>query len=402
VILEGLAGLVGVLLVAGVGVPVLVFALQVLTASLLGVGRSSAGSDVGDGRHPLTAVLVPAHDEELGIGATIDALRPQLQPGDRVLVVADNCRDATADVARRHGAEVFERVDAQRRGKGYALDAGLRHLAKHPPQVVVVVDADCLVEAGALGRIARRAVELDRPVQAYYAMLPVPDPGLGQRVAAFAWTVKNLVRPAGAARWGLPCQLMGTGMAMPWSSLETVSLASGHIVEDMKLGVDLALMGRPPAFEPAARVTSEFPTSAVGEATQRARWEHGHLQVLLAQGPRLLMQGLRRADWRAVGLAADLMVPPVSLLFTLALLAALAGAALGWTSGLSWIGWSTAAVLGLLVATLLIAWARFGRDALSVGDLLRAPLVALGKLPLYLQFVVGRQSQWVRTRRKGE
>lgn len=400
--LEWLSGLVGVLLVVGVGAPVLVFALQVLTASLLGVRRQPAGDDDAGGPRPLTAVLVPAHDEELGIGATIDALRPQLQPGDRVLVVADNCRDATAAVARRHGAEVFERFDTKRRGKGYALDAGLRHLAQQPPQVVVVVDADCLVEAGALGRIARRAAELDRPVQAYYAMLPVPDPGLGQRVAAFAWTVKNLVRPAGAAHWGLPCQLMGTGMAMPWSTLSAVSLASGHIVEDMKLGVDLALTGRPPAFEPAARVSSEFPTSEVGQATQRTRWEHGHLQVLFGLGPRLLMQGLRRADWRAIGLAADLMVPPVSLLFMLALFASLAGALLAWASGLWWIAWSTAGLLGLLVATLLVAWARFGRDVLSVGDLLRAPLVALGKLPLYLQFVVGRESQWVRTRRKGE
>src|SRR5438105_1471528 len=73
---------------------------------------------------PRCAVLVPAHDEEAGVGRTLEAVRAQLAPGDRVLVVADNCADRTAAVAAAAGADVAERRDPARRGKGYALDFG--------------------------------------------------------------------------------------------------------------------------------------------------------------------------------------------------------------------------------------------------------------------------------------
>jgi cellulose synthase/poly-beta-1,6-N-acetylglucosamine synthase-like glycosyltransferase len=68
------------------------------------------------------AVLIPAHNESAGIEATLRCLQAQLRAGDRVLVVADNCDDDTAAVARDAGAEVIERIDAIHRGKGFALD----------------------------------------------------------------------------------------------------------------------------------------------------------------------------------------------------------------------------------------------------------------------------------------
>jgi cellulose synthase/poly-beta-1,6-N-acetylglucosamine synthase-like glycosyltransferase len=102
------------------------------------------------------AVLIPAHNEETGIGPTLSSILPQLGAGDRVLVVADNCTDATAAVARASGAEVVERTDATRRGKGYALDFGVRTLEKAPPAVVVIVDADCTLESGSLDRLVRK------------------------------------------------------------------------------------------------------------------------------------------------------------------------------------------------------------------------------------------------------
>ena len=77
-------------------------------------------------------VLVPAHDEEAVIGATLALLVPTLPAGGRVVVVADNCHDLTADVARSYGAEVVERQDPIQRGKGFALDFGIRYLAKSP------------------------------------------------------------------------------------------------------------------------------------------------------------------------------------------------------------------------------------------------------------------------------
>ena len=74
---------------------------------------------------------------------------------DRVLVVADNCDDHTAELARRAGAEVFVRIDPDHRGKGYAMQFGLQALRANPPDVIVVIDADCLTETDAIDTLAR-------------------------------------------------------------------------------------------------------------------------------------------------------------------------------------------------------------------------------------------------------
>jgi cellulose synthase/poly-beta-1,6-N-acetylglucosamine synthase-like glycosyltransferase len=395
----GAAAGVALLLLA---LPVAVFAWQVLTASALGMPRRAMPEATGPVR---VGVVIPAHNESRGIRATLDALLPQLKPGDRVLVVADNCSDDTAAVARAAGADVTERFDPVRRGKGYALDHGVRHLAASadgPPDVVVIVDADCLVEPGALQRIAGVAHQRQQPVQAAYLMLAPAGASLKMRIAAFAWIVKDLVRPAGAAHWGMPCQLMGTGMAFPWKVLQGASLATGHIVEDMKLGTDLALAGTPPWFEPQAVVTSEFPTSEQGVATQRARWEHGHLQVLSSPALPLIRRGITRGDLRSLALAVDLVVPPFALLVMLVVLAsALAVLAFG-IGGPAWPAVLGLVLLSLVTVSVLAAWARFARHVVSLTDMVSAPLYALNKVPLYLRYLAGRQSEWVRTRRKGE
>ena len=218
------------------------------------------------------AVLVPAHDEASGIAASLATIVAQLAPGDRLLVVADNCSDDTADVAAAAGAEAIRRHDPDRRGKGYALDFGVRHLAADAPEIVVIVDADCILHPGSLARIATTCAATGRPVQALYLMGSPPGAALSTRISEFAWAVRNRVRPLGALRLGVPCQLMGTGMAFPWPVIEAAPLASGHIVEDMCLGLDLAEAGTPPVFCPDALVTSTFASKADGLAVQRTRW----------------------------------------------------------------------------------------------------------------------------------
>lgn len=225
--------------------PVLLLLLQVLMACL-----PRPAQPVGGSRRPQVAVLVPAHDEASIIRATLASITPQLQPGDRLLVVADNCTDDTAQLAREAGAEVVERHDVRLRGKGYALDFGVRHLAGQPPEVVIVVDADCRVGEAAIERLALRCQQVARPVQALYLTHAPAGAGPKVQVAEFAWRVKNLVRPRGWARLGLPCQLMGAGMAFAWRDLALVDLANGHLVEDVKLGLDLCQQGKPRSSAP--------------------------------------------------------------------------------------------------------------------------------------------------------
>jgi cellulose synthase/poly-beta-1,6-N-acetylglucosamine synthase-like glycosyltransferase len=342
---------------------------------------------------------VPAHNEEAAIGKTIETLQPELKTGDRLAVIADNCTDETAAVAREAGAIVIERRDASRRGKGYALDCGLRFLEADPPAAVVMVDADCNVEPGAVERIARMAVAKGRPVQATNLLEVPPSPGGRDLVSALAFLVKNLVRPRGLDRLGLPCLLTGTGMAFPWAVIRSACLATGNIVEDMQLGLDLAIAGHPPVFAPEARVTGSLPKQESAAKSQRTRWEHGHIETVLKQVPRLLKEAIRQKRFDLLALALDLCVPPLSLLVML-WAACTAAAILAGVWGASAVPACLLAGSGMLILlSIVAAWAFFGRAALPVQALAAVPLYLLWKIPLYLAFLVRRQTEWVRTER---
>ena len=269
--------------------PVLVFLLQVLAAIFLAKPSASIKLNLVKPNlvKPKLAILMPAHNESLVIAQTIQSIMSQLGNQDYLLVVADNCNDDTAAIARNLGAIVIERINQHERGKGYALDYGLQHLKANPPQVVLIIDADCMVENDAINKLGSACMAYQRPIQALYLMQSQPSPSLKARIAAFAWLVKNKVRPLGFKALGLPCQLMGTGMAFLWQDIVKVNLASGHIVEDMKLGADLCRMNKAPLFLPEALVTSVFPPTAEATSTQRTRWEHGHLSMILTEAPSL-------------------------------------------------------------------------------------------------------------------
>jgi len=391
--------LYGLLTIAAVlvSLPAAVLVIQLLLSLLrpkLPSTQSSSSTRI--------AVLVPAHDEASGIAHTIQSIKKQLPDGSRLVVVADNCSDHTATLARQAGAEVIERFDAVLRGKGYALDFGLRWLSADPPDVLIVLDADCEIHADGIPRLAERCLSSGRPIQSLYLMRSAGPSSLRMRIAEFAWLVKNHLRPLGSARIGAPCQLTGTGMAFPWRLIASVSLANGHLVEDMKLGVDLAMQGTPPQFAPDVLVTSSFPTTAQGVASQRQRWEHGHLAMLGRELPRLIGAALMRRSPIAFALAADLLVPPLALLVLL-LVFVLALGLVGWLVG----GWTAPVVIAgtslvLLCVATLLAWFKHGRSVLTLSDLLSVPSYVLWKIPLYLRFIFNRQIDWIRTQRDGE
>lgn len=374
--------------------PVGVLFVQVLLAWLPARSLPSAKSS-----RPRVAVLVPAHNESSVIVATLKTIGPQLLEGDRLLVVADNCSDDTASLARAAGAEVVERSNDRQRGKGYALDFGVRHLASAAPDVIIIVDADCQISEGFVERLATCCIDSGRPTQSLNLMRAPAGSGLKVQIAEFAWCVKNRVRPRGWARLGLPCQLMGTGMAFAWRDLPLIDLASGHIVEDLKMGLDFCRSGKPPLFCPDALVTSYFPRSEEGLTTQRTRWEHGHLGVILGDTPKLLVESMAKGNGNLLAMTLDLLVPPLALL-TLALVAAL---------GLSWLVFLLAGILApaliattgvlLLAATILLAWSQFGREIISFSALMYAPFYAVKKIPLYIGFLLKRQVEWVRSKR---
>jgi cellulose synthase/poly-beta-1,6-N-acetylglucosamine synthase-like glycosyltransferase len=402
-----MAWLVGTALVGlhlFVGVPVVMFFLQSLLARRHAQPRGpeaqpSATSDPSRGR---IVALVPAHNERLGIRNTIESVRAQLRPGDAVLVVADNCSDDTATVARSLGATCIERHDADRRGKGYALAFGVDHLRQDPPALVFMCDADCVVAPGSIDRLAQTCLQVQRPVQALDLMKARPGASLAQRFNEFAWRVKNQVRPLGAMAMGAPCQLMGTGMMFEWRWISTVPLASGHLAEDMQMGVNLALRGAWPQFEPRALVTSLFPLTDDAAQGQKKRWEHGHLATLRGAVPKLIWQGLLRGKPTLVAMGLDLTIPPLALLLTLMVGLAAVDLGIGWWFD-TWIPLALAlGLMALFGVALVKAWWQFGQGTLTGRELAMAPWLALRKIPLYVGYLVKGKTSWTRARRDDE
>ncbi len=348
---------------------------------------------------PTVAILMPAHNEASVISQTLKTLLPQLRNDDKLVVIADNCSDETAKIARELGATAIDRQDSERRGKGYALDYGLKFIEKEPPEVVVLVDADCICHPDSIDRIARLAIAENRPVQALYLMEQPPKPSPRDAVSALAFMVKNLVRPRGLNRLGLPCLLTGTGMAFPWSVISRASLASGNIVEDLQLGLDLAIAGYAPRFCGDANVTGILPQQQEAAKSQRTRWEHGYLQTLLAQVPQMLTAALTQKRLDLFALALELCVPPLSFLVMIWVGGAIA-ALLATTLGGSGLPAIIFGIQGLLIfLSILVAWAKFGRESLPALTLLAVPLYLLWKIPLYLAFLFKPQTKWVRTER---
>lgn len=376
------------------GVPILVLFVEVLAS----LGKPAPIALPA--RSGTLTVLIPAHDEERDIGRTVSDLLPQLQAGDRLVVIADNCTDQTAARAKEAGAVVCERNDSSRRGKGAALRFGLERLAENPPDVVLFVDAETQVAPGAVDTLHRWAMSLRKPVQAVYLLHSAHEAGMRSQVSALAFGVKNLVRPRGLRRLGLACPLLGTGMAVPWAMLDRGRLSEESIVEDLQMGIDLAVHGHPPLLCEDASVTGWLPLGEAAARVQRRRWEHGHLRTLLSQVPRLAALSILRAKPILLAMALDLAVPPLSFLCLLWAGWFAATAVAAW-HGYGKVPFFAASVSGgLLALSVVVAWAGHLRKQIPFRALMFVPFYVAWKIPLYLGFFVRSEKSWVRTPRE--
>jgi cellulose synthase/poly-beta-1,6-N-acetylglucosamine synthase-like glycosyltransferase len=377
-------------------VPIFVFFIQVLAAYFV---KTTFASEVN---HKLkVAVLIPAHNESAGILDTLNSVYPQMTEQDQLLVVADNCTDNTADIVRAQGINVIERFDDAQRGKGFALDFGIQYLKKSECDVLVIVDADCIVETGAIHKLASYAYEKNQPIQGLYLMQKKGEAQLKSKIAEFAWCIKNYVRPFGFAKLGLPCQLMGAGMAFPWPLIESVDLANGNIVEDMKLGIDFAFAGKAPIFYVNAKVHSYFPETATIQKGQSKRWEHGHLSMMMTQMPKLLVKGLKERNFQTIAMAFDLSIPPLALLVVILFVITLLTLILVWFFSVGMLAFKINLFgFTLLGLAIMIAWNGFGKKIISFGSMLYVPVYILKKIPNYISFINKRQSAWNKTKRE--
>ncbi len=379
-------------------IPALVFTVECLAAWL--PSRTKKDETPPTSNEQKVVVLVPAHNEESGITEALQSIREGLGDHGDILVVADNCTDSTAQVAKAAGAEVIERESKSENGKGYAMAFGLEHLKTTPPDVVVVVDADCRVEPKQLLRLAATAHHLDRPVQGEYLLETPADPTPKSRISGFAVLVKNHVRALGLRRLGLPCQLTGSGMAFPWALISKAPATNSYLVEDMLLGLEMARQGYAPRLAPEIKIRSVLPKDDQSGQKQRRRWEHGHLQTIATYGVPSIIEGFQKKNRELIAIGLDLMVPPLAFLVVLLLsswvITGLAAVIGYWSSPYTILTYA----LCMVIFSVFVTWLGFGRTILPPEHLGEIPKYIGWKLPLYLSFLrSGSHQDWERTDR---
>ena len=378
--------------VAAVALPVGVLTVECI-AALLPIRKRAAS--VGRYR-PRIAVIVPAHNEEIVIGGALATIIPDLEPNDRLLVIAHNCTDQTCVIARRYGADVLEVEDDGSHGKPGALSLGLQTLDSDPPEVVVIIDADCIVEQGSIDVLARMAFAYGGPVQGTY-LIDNNETALGA-ISAMAVLVKNFIRPLGLYNLRLPCLLNGSGVACPFHIFRNVPHGMGSIAEDYQLTIDLALKGHFTEFIPKAMIRSSLPSNRIAAYRQRKRWEHGHLQ-LVTTTPGLIFTALRRRSARLFTLALDVFVPPLTLIAIIWLLSCVLAFACYIASG-----YTAPAVAAAVVGTLLLfdvcsGWIRYAGWQSTIISAWKIPLYVAWKAPLYVLYAFKREKSWKKTPR---
>jgi cellulose synthase/poly-beta-1,6-N-acetylglucosamine synthase-like glycosyltransferase len=342
-------------------------------------------------------VIVPAHNEATVIERVLASLHRLDWPADgvRLLVVADNCTDATAELARAAGAQVLERSDTHQRGKGHALEFAFRaSRAAGWADAVVVVDADSEVSTNLLEVFASQIERGAEVMQAHHGVLNAHD-SWRTRLLAIAMTTFHRSRE----RLQLSCGLRGNGWCITHQLLGKVPYRAFSLAEDIEYGIDLGMAGQRVHYADQAWVAGLMVSGELAARSQRQRWESGRFQLVRLRTLPLLRAALSSGSRVCLDLALDLLVLPLSYVaLNVALLIGLAGAASLWDPALQFWWWLGLACAASLVVHVLRGWQLSGVGWRGLLDLLRVPWFVLWKLLLMLRRP--GSAEWVRTQRE--
>ena len=267
-------------------------------------------------------VLIPAHNEEVGIASTLESLRDLNYESERyrVLVIADRCTDGTAAVARSLAAQCFERFDGQP-GKGAALAWGIQEAknAQIAFDAVVIVDADTLADRDLLSAFN---VEYwaGRQVQQGYNYISNPWSSPFTRIIAVTSVLRNGRYYAGKMAIGLQGMLAGNGMCLGAEVLERHGWTAFSVGEDWEFSVELLLNGEPIYFNPLAKTFAKESQNFKQASHQRLRWASGRYAVMGSKMWALIRQGIQTGSVSLIDSAVTLVAPNYSSQASLALL----------------------------------------------------------------------------------
>lgn len=276
------------------------------------------------------AVLIAARNEQEVIGNLIDSIKAQDYPEKliKIFVVADNCTDATARVARSRGAAVFERRDPERRGKGYALDYLLREMKLLHQEYFdgyIVLDADNVLAPDFVARMNETFSAGYDIVTCYRNSKNYGDNWIS---AGYSLWFLRESRYLNAARMALgsSCGVSGTGFLFSAAVLEAQGgVWPFHLLtEDIEFTIDNVTRGMKVGYCASAVLYDEQPVRFHQSWVQRLRWSRGYMQVFRKYG-RALISGIFRGSFSCYDMTMSIM--PAAVLTGLSIVVNIGAAA---------------------------------------------------------------------------
>ncbi len=265
------------------------------------------------------ALVVAAHNEEQVIGPLVDNLMNLDYPRRLydVYVVADNCTDNTASIARRHGALVQQRFNTTKKGKGYALEWMFERLFKMEKKydAVVVFDADNLANENYLMEMNSKLCQGHKIVQCYLDSKNPFDTWVTNTFSIAFWLTNRLLQ---LARYnaGLSNVLGGTGMCIATDVLQKYGWGAHSLTEDLEFSMKALVHGVKTSWAHDAIVYDEKPLTFVQSWRQRKRWAQGQVDVAGRYFFVLLAKGIREGKWTYIDAAFHLFQPALVMIAT--------------------------------------------------------------------------------------
>lgn len=251
-------------------------------------------------KHPPTlrfVILVPAHNEALGIFDTLNNLKEIDYPENLydVIVIVDNCTDNTAEVVKTAGIKYIERNDPERKGKGYALEYAISKLVKENYDAFVIVDADSLINKSFLMVMNNRLLSGQKVIQSYDG-LANPDSTALTYLFFIGNTIENKLFYEAKSRLGLSANLRGNGMCFSCDILLRFPWDVYSITEDTEYGLKLIQHGIKINFASEAITYAKQPETLQQAKTQRIRWASGNFKISKSYIIKLILRGLIKRD----------------------------------------------------------------------------------------------------------
>lgn len=228
--------------------------------------------------------IIPAHNEEAVVGNLIESLKNQNYNKELydIYVIADNCTDNTAKVAKNAGAIVYERYDETKKTKGYALDWFLQQKIKEDAQydAICIFDADNIVDKNFIKAMNKKLCQGEEVVQGYRDIKNPTDNWITSGYALFYWTMHRFYHLA-RYNLGLSPLLNGTGFMVSFDIIkENNGWKTVTLTEDIEFSLQRILKGKRLGWSTEAIVYDEQPTGFKQSWSQRSRWTVGHMQCM--------------------------------------------------------------------------------------------------------------------------